>query len=145
VSTHPGPFWDAVERIRERDPRYRREAYGFVMAALGWTVRALPPDRLNDPVRRHLSGQELLRGVIALGRQEFGVMAPTVFQEWGLRTSSDLGVLVFQLVDDGQLSALPEDGIEDFARGPELMSSLREDLDLGQTLPPATRDPGPDA
>jgi len=28
-------FWDAVDEIRTADPRYRREAYGFVMAALG--------------------------------------------------------------------------------------------------------------
>jgi uncharacterized repeat protein (TIGR04138 family) len=145
VSTHPRPFWDAVDRIRDLDPRYRREAYGFVMAALSWTVHALPQERLNDPARRHLSGQELLRGVVALARQEFGVMAPMVFQEWGLRTSADVGALVFQLVEDGQLSAQPEDRIEDFAGGPDLLSALREDLDLGQTLPPGGRDPGPDA
>ena len=35
-------FWDAVDAIREQDPRHGREAYGFVMAALGWSVTRLP-------------------------------------------------------------------------------------------------------
>ena len=84
------PFWDAVDRIRAVDARYRREAYGFVMAALGRTVRSLPRERLADPERRHLSGLELLRGVVALARREFGLLAPTVFREWGLVTAATI-------------------------------------------------------
>ena len=108
------PFWDAVDRIREREPRYRREAYGFLLLALGATVNALPPERQADPARRHLSGHELLLGVVQLARQEFGSMAPVVFEEWAVRASTDVGELVFQLVECGQLSARPEDRREDF-------------------------------
>jgi uncharacterized repeat protein (TIGR04138 family) len=119
------PFWDAVDRIRERDPRYRREAYGFLLLALGTTVNALPPERQADPARRHLSGPELLRGMTELARREFGSMAPAVFGEWGVRGSSDVGELVFQLVECGQLSARAEDGREDF-QGYDLMRMLSE-------------------
>jgi uncharacterized repeat protein (TIGR04138 family) len=122
-------FWDAVHRIRARDPRYRREAYGFVMMALGLTVQGLPAERRRDQERRHLSGQELLRGVVALARSEFGLMAETVFREWGIRSASDLGEVVFQLVEHGQLHARPEDRREDFA-GPDLRRLLTEGLDL---------------
>src|SRR2546426_11816849 len=108
------PFWDAVDRIREREPRYRREAYGFLLLALGATVNALPPERQADAARRHLSGHELLLGVVKLARQEFGPMAAAVFGEWGVRASADVGELVFQLVECGQLSARPEDRREDF-------------------------------
>jgi uncharacterized repeat protein (TIGR04138 family) len=124
------PFWDAVDRIRATDARYRREAYGFVMAALGWTVQSLPQERLADAERRHLSGPELMLGVVALARREFGLLAPTVFREWGLLASADLGTVVFQLVGAGQLSARAEDRIEDFAGGPDLLRSLSEGLDL---------------
>lgn len=117
------PFWDAVDRIRERDPRYRREAYRFLLVALGATVGALPAERREDPLRRHLSGPELLRGLVTLARREFGEMAPAVFREWGLGDSADVGELVFQLVDCGQLSARPEDRREDFA-GHDLPSML---------------------
>ena len=42
MSPRSVPFWDAVDASRERDARYRREAYGFVVAALGVTVQRLP-------------------------------------------------------------------------------------------------------
>ena len=117
-------FWDAVDAVREQDPRYRREAYGFLMMALAATVEALPPARRADPERRHLSGPELLDGMIALAHREFGVMAPTVFREWGVTHSSDVGTMVFQLIDAGHLSARPEDRREDFDGRPDLLAAL---------------------
>src|SRR5688572_3230630 len=99
MTSHDESFWDVVDRIRVKDPRYRREAYGFLMMALGLTVQGLPAERREDQERRHLSGQELLRGVVALARTEFGLMAETVFGEWGLRSAADIGELVFQLVE----------------------------------------------
>src|SRR5437660_1390603 len=51
-------FWDAVDGIRERDPAYGREAYGFVVAALGVVAEALPAERRRDRERRHLTGAE---------------------------------------------------------------------------------------
>ena len=147
MTTDELPFWDAVDRLRERDPRYRREAYGFVVAALGWTVESLPAERRRDPVRRHLSGAELLQGLAALALQEFGPMAGTVFQEWGVRSGEDVGRIVFQLVECHQLSQRPEDRIEDF-RGFDLAASLVGEPAGGPTRPGvseggASRKPGP--
>ncbi|HTO90455.1 MAG TPA: Minf_1886 family protein [Candidatus Sulfotelmatobacter sp.] len=123
-------FWEVVDEIREADGRYRREAYGFLMAALGITVHGLPEERKLDPARRHLSGGELLEGMVRLARNEFGELAPTVFSEWGVHHGEDVGEMVFQLVASGQLSARPEDTLEDF-RGFRLMEALRG----GGTLP----------
>ena len=123
-------FWDAVDRIRETEPRYRREAYGFVVAALGVTVQALPAERLADPVLRHLTGGELLRGLVRLARREFGVLAPTVFREWGVLSGEDVGRIVFGLVASGELSARPEDSLEDF-RDFDLFGGLAVDLEVG--------------
>lgn len=124
MSASEKSFWDAVDALRERDPRYRREAYGFVMVALAATARALPEARRTDPQRRHLSGAELLAGVIDLARREFGPMARTVFEEWNVRSGADVGEMVFQLVQAGQLTARPEDRREDFSGGPDLLASL---------------------
>lgn len=109
-------FWDVVDAIRETDARYPREAYGFVMAALGVTAQGLPSERLDDPVRRHLSGSELLAGMVRFAQSEFGALAPMVFEEWKVRSGEDVGEMVFHLVRSGQLSARPEDTIEDFRR-----------------------------
>jgi uncharacterized repeat protein (TIGR04138 family) len=119
------PFWEVVDEVRERDPRYRREAYGFLMAALARTVDRLPPERRGDPERRHLSGGELVTGMLETAREEYGPLAAVVFEEWGLRCSEDVGEMVFQLIEAGQLSARPEDRREDFAGGGSLAEALR--------------------
>ena len=119
---------DLVDRIRSADPRYRREAYAFLLGTLHDAAQALSPERREDPVRRHLTGAELLQAVIRRAREEFGSMAAMVFHEWGLRTAADVGELVFQLVDVGFLSARPEDRREDF-HGPDLMRMLADSTD----------------
>jgi uncharacterized repeat protein (TIGR04138 family) len=142
------PFWDAVDQLRGEEPRYRREAYGFLVAALGTTVQSLPPERLGDPQRRHLTGQELLSGIVALARREFGAMAPTVFREWGIRRSEDWGAIVFELVEAGQLSARPEDRLEDFSGGPDLLEALAADVERSDAAPRGEsppRESGPSA
>jgi uncharacterized repeat protein (TIGR04138 family) len=151
VSSSELLFWDAVDGIRETEARYRREAYGFVVAALGTTVQALPPERLADPALRHLTGGELLRGLVRLARQEFGVLGPTVFREWGVLTGEDIGRIVFRLVECGELSARPEDSLDDF-RDFDLFEGLTTGLEIGslrgardrRSRPrPAADDPGP--
>ena len=131
-------FWDVVDGIRESDPRFRREAYGFLMAGLGVTVQALPSERLDDPERRHLSGRELLAGMARLAREQFGVLAPTVFREWGITSGEDVGDMVFQLVRAGQLSARPEDTLDDF-RGFDRERELVTELPTRKA--PATGEP----
>ena len=118
-------FRDAVDELRSHGSRYAREAYVFVVAALGETVRALPAERLADPEHRHLSGRELTAGVIRIARDEFGPLAPMVFGEWGVRSTEDIGAIVFELVEAGQLSARPEDTAADFAAGhTDLLATL---------------------
>lgn len=126
-------FRDAVDELRARGSRYAREAYVFVVAALGETVRALPVERLADADRRHLSGQELTAGVIRIAREEFGPMAPMVFREWAVHSTEDIGSIVFELVEADQLSARPEDTLADFRSRGDLFAALAE------PAPPAPR------
>jgi len=138
-------FWEAVEGIRAREPGYAREAYGFLVGALNASVQALPPERLADPARRHLSGRELVAGMVRVARGEFGALAPMVFREWGVTSSEDVGRMVFQLVEDRQLSARPEDTMDDYRGGPALLEQLAADPGARPSQPhpaPGER-PGP--
>src|SRR5438552_2613936 len=144
-SNPPEPsLWDAIDSIRESEPRYRREAYLFVVAALGLVVRTLSEERRCDPEKRHLSGGELLRGVVELARSEFGPLGSTVFREWGVLESEDVGRIVFDLVRARQLSARDEDTIEAF-RGPDLMRALDQAPEAAVRRPagPGPRSPEP--
>lgn len=102
-----GEFWAAVERIREQDGRYARDAYAFVMDSLDFTMRVVGE-------RRHVSAAELVRGLCANARQRFGLFAYTVLSKWGLGTSDDVGEIVFQLIDAGILSRQDSDNRADF-------------------------------
>jgi uncharacterized repeat protein (TIGR04138 family) len=138
-------FWDTVDALREARGRYAREAYGFVVGALGASVQSLPPERLADVERRHLSGRELLEGVARLARREFGPLAPTVFLEWGVTTGEDVGEIVFELVRAGQLSARPEDTMDDFRGDFDLAGEWRRDVAFGPPPPGAGGRPAPTA
>jgi len=118
------PLDDAVDRLRERDPRFPREAYLFVVAALAAAVDRMPRARREDSQRRHLSGGEVVAAVVRLARDEFGPLAPAVFREWGVLAARDVGTIVFNLVRCGQLSAREEDRPEDFRHPAELLTAL---------------------
>ena|ERR1041385_2160345 len=123
-------FRDAIDALRAQGGRFAREAYVFVVAVLGEVVRGLPASRLADPARRHLTGQELTAGVIRIARDEFGPLAPMVFREWGVRSTEDIGEIVFDLVRAGHLSARDEDTMADFSsRQTDLLGALAEPLD----------------
>ncbi len=132
-------FWDAVDGVRAAGSPYPPAAYGCVVAALSAAVATLPAERRADPERRHLSGRELLASVVALARAEFGFMAATTFREWGVTRGEDVGRIVFDLVGAGQLSARPEDTMDDFTGVPDLLAAVDSPLAGG---PPAARPAG---
>jgi uncharacterized repeat protein (TIGR04138 family) len=117
-------FWTEVDAIRDRDASYRREAYGFVVAALGAAVQAQPETRRADPDLRHLSGREVVEWFATLARREFGDLSDLVLTEWGVERGEDVGRIVFQLVECGQLSARPEDTMEPFRIEPDPIRAL---------------------
>ena len=101
-------FRDGVmDRIRLREARYDERSYLFVLAALEFCQQ-----RLTE--RRHLTGRELAVGCRDLALQRYGVLARTVLDQWGVRDASDIGEIVFALVDVGLLASQPNDSKEDF-------------------------------
>ena len=96
-----------MERIRLREPRFDERAYVFVLAALEFSQQ-----RLDE--RRHISGRELALSCRALALERFGVMSRLVLEHWGLRSSADIGDVVFTLVDLGLLMSQPTDSRDEF-------------------------------
>lgn len=102
-------FRDGImDRIRLRERRYDERAYLFVLAALEYCQQRLPE-------RRHISGQELAQGCRDLALERFGVMARLVLDHWGIRSTADIGHVVFALVGLGLLLSQPTDTAADFA------------------------------
>lgn len=101
-------FRDGVmDRIRLRESRFDERAYLFVLAALEFVQQRLPE-------RRHLTGRELAEGCRDLALARYGVLARTVLDHWGIRSTADFGEVVFALVDTGLLMSQPQDDKRDF-------------------------------
>jgi uncharacterized repeat protein (TIGR04138 family) len=95
------------EALRERYPRYTEAAYIFVLSSLNHVLQRLP-----EP--RHISGRELVEGARDLALERYGPMARSVLEHWGIHATSDLGELVFALVEHGVLIKQDEDTRADF-------------------------------
>lgn len=98
------------------DPRFAYEAYEFVCDAVTFTQERLGRDAGDDDPTddHHISGGELLRGVCDLAVQQFGLMAPVVFKQWGVASTDDVGEMVFRLIGVKRLSKSERDDPADF-------------------------------
>jgi uncharacterized repeat protein (TIGR04138 family) len=105
-------FSEVVDDILCDDPRYAKNAYYFVRSALNHTVKTLA-EKSRRTVQ-HISGGQLLEGFRQYALEQFGPMAATVFESWGLRETSDVGAIVFNLVEHGVLGKTDRDSMEDF-------------------------------
>ncbi len=101
-------FRDGImDQIRLREQRFEEHAYLFVLAALEHCQA-----RLTE--RRHITGPELAHACRELALQRYGVLARLVLEHWGVTCTTDIGDIVFTLVDLGLLVSQPNDSRDDF-------------------------------
>lgn len=94
-------------------PRYHRFAYLFVLEALNRAQRILGrPERFEED--QHVSGPELLQGFRDLAYEQFGGMSLTVFRQWGLTSTNDVGHIVWELIERGNMRKTERDQLTDF-------------------------------
>jgi len=98
---------ELLDTILAADRRYARDAYIFVSESLGYTVQ-------KSGRSGHVSGPELCRGLSELALRQFGRLARTVLESWGMTSSEDIGEIVFRMVEVGLLRKTEEDSREDF-------------------------------
>ena len=110
---NPETFDDMVSRIYEADFRFDTDAYYFLRDALDRTSRALGRDGPKAE-ERHLSGAELAAGFRDCMLEDFGPMAATVAEDWGVEKSDDIGAMVYNLIEAGAFGKAPNDRRADF-------------------------------
>ena len=116
-------FDEAVEQILAQDNRFHRDAYGFMREALDFTQKLIGKE--NQGKVRHVTGKELLDGIRQFALNQFGPMAATVFEEWGIRQCSDFGDIVFNMVKIGLLAKTETDTRDDFQGGYDFTGAFR--------------------
>ena len=137
--THP-----IAELLRE-DRRYAFEAYVFVFEALAYAQNVLSmgtetksspldvddrPDEdeeeEEEEAEQHVSGQELCEAIRQFALEQYGYMAKTVLNSWGVHNTGDFGEIVFNLIGIGQMRKTPQDRREDFANVYDFDVALKE-------------------
>lgn len=127
-------------QLLRQDQRYTLDAYLFVLEALSYAQETLglgeeppedelepaaaeePRERRSKPrtrrerrrVERHVSGRQLCEAARLYGQQQYGFLAPTVLGTWGIRRTADIGEIVFNMIDIGQMRKTRSDKREDF-------------------------------
>lgn len=104
-----------LKLICREDPRFDKNAYIFVNRALEYTVKRAAAEGSDAP--RHVRGGELLEGVRLFALEEYGPLARTVLEHWGVRRCEDIGAIVFHMVDYKLLGKTDEDSPADFEDG----------------------------
>jgi uncharacterized repeat protein (TIGR04138 family) len=133
-------FADIVTLICKEDPRFDRKAYDFVRLGLDHTVKELKKkDTARAERSRHVSGAELLEGLRAYALDQYGPLAKTVLDSWGVRRCTDFGDIVFNLIEYHVFSKTESDRREDFT---DLYSF---DEAFVKPFQPARRPAGPSA
>jgi uncharacterized repeat protein (TIGR04138 family) len=104
-----------TSRLRPSRLKFHPDAYRFVFEALQFSQENLKKaSQEADDDSAHITGPELLAGVRDLGLKKFGMLAKTVFQYWGVRSTDDFGRIVFELIECGEMRKTDRDQLSDF-------------------------------
>ena len=107
-----------IETIVVNEKRYSKDAYKFINAAVNYSVAA-------KNAKGHIDAQDLLEGISEFALNEFSMFYEEIFKSWGINKASDVGNIVFSLIDQKALGASPEDSIEDFNTDFDLFALAR--------------------
>ncbi len=115
-------FEQSVLSIIKRDKRFDPHAYFFLKEALDYTLKRIADD--NGGQARHVSGPELLKGFRDCALDQFGPMASTLMDEWGVQKCQDVGDMVFHLIEEQVFGKQESDRREDFSEAFDFKKSL---------------------
>ena len=128
-----GQRGEIVAGILARDPRYNYLAYDFVFQALEYTKNLKKQTKSRGRSRtaatpRHVTGRDLCEGARRLALEQYGMMAWGVLKLWGLRSTSDIGEIVYNLIKSGDLETTPSDKRSDFDAVFDFETAFRRDF-----------------
>ena len=130
-------FRDELARVIANDPRYSIEAYAFILEALNQArqlkLKGLGRDRATKDAAKssgnappepgpsgkprmlgHVDAAELCDAVRKLGLRQYGSLAAMLLAHWGVRSTADIGEIVYNLIAAGDLEKTDGDSRSDF-------------------------------
>lgn len=112
----PKSFAEAINAILNRHTEYAPDAYEFMRQALDYTME----QQATDAKTRHLDAKELYFGTCSYALEQYGTLAGEVLSFWGVTSSSDIGNLVYNLIEVGVFGKQEGDSREQFDDLPDM-------------------------
>jgi uncharacterized repeat protein (TIGR04138 family) len=78
--------------------------------------------------QRHVTGQDLCEAIRRYALRQYGYMAKTVLNSWGVCSTGDFGELVYNLIRIGRMRKTKEDRREDFDDQYDFRTAFQEDF-----------------
>jgi uncharacterized repeat protein (TIGR04138 family) len=125
----------SIADVLAKDARYQLEAYRFVFQSLNYAHSSLglgsplapgeeaeapePPEAEAEEeavaeAERHLTGQELCEAIRLFALDQFGFLAKSVLNSWGVHNTTDFGNIVYNLIEANKMRKTKSDRREDF-------------------------------
>lgn len=111
---HNERFDQAVSKILERDSAFPRQAYELMPAALNYTLRRLQAGQPGAEVHGHVNGRQLAEGFRDFMLEEYGPFAADILAKYNIRSTADIGRLVYNLISVGMFGKTENDREADF-------------------------------
>ena len=118
-------FLQEIRKITRIDTRFEPEAYTFVMETLHYYTQTQ-----KVKAGQHITGQMLLSGFRQYAIKCFGPMAKFTINSWGIRSTYDVGIIVYNMIDAGLMGKTETDSIDDFLDVYDFDAALKEDYSL---------------
>ena len=90
------------------------------------TKKQVHKDHREDHAEKHVTPQQLLEGIRQFALNQFGPMAVTVLEEWGVHNSRDFGEIVFNMVEIELLAKTEKDNRNGFDNGYDFTDAFRK-------------------
>ena len=125
-----------LELLAEEKDLYPYEAYDFVSGLIKMMDDELQAQTESNPSPNITAGQLCLR-CVEFSCSVFGRMSRAVFSSWNIKTTNDIGNIVFHLIEAGVVGAAEGDRIEDFDNLFDMNSALDKPVSYfsGDDLP----------
>ena len=119
-----------IVELLNQDQRYHIEAYQFVREALAYAQEILKMPGRGGEGEQHISGQQLCEAIRRYALDQFGFMAMTVLNSWGVHSTSDFGEIVYNLIRIKHMKKSKHDRREDFDDVYEFASAFEPVFEL---------------
>lgn len=105
----------SLSEIAKDDGRYDVHVFQFLLESLTYSQQLFGKNiESENEEERHVTGQELCEGIRRHALEQFGFMAKTVFEGWGIHTTDDFGEIVYLLIRNKLMAKRESDSIGDF-------------------------------